>query len=82
MNDPIDHFAYCIQLIGGLTAASRRLGIDERAIRRFTNGERPISAGLLQDLAKTLHQLAAEANAAEAEIAAILSAEPAAPSAG
>jgi hypothetical protein len=79
MQDPLDHFAYCIQLLGGVTAASRRLGIDERAIRRFSTGERPISAGLLQDLAKTLRQLAAEASAADAKIAEILSVEPAAP---
>lgn len=79
MQDPLDHFAYCIQLLGGVTAASRRLGIDERAIRRFSTGERPISAGLLQDLAKTLRQLAAEASAAEARIGQILSGEAAAP---
>ena len=82
MPDPLDHFAYCIQLLVGVTPASRRLGIDERAIRRFSSGERPISAGLLQDLAKTLHQLAAEAQAAEAAIAEILTAEPAPPPAG
>ena len=75
MEDPREHFAYCVQLLGGLTAASRRLGIDERAIRRFINAERPIGPGLLQDLAKTLHQLAAEATAAEAAIAEILGAE-------
>jgi len=34
-----EHFAYCVQLFGGTTAFSRRLGIDERAIRRFINGE-------------------------------------------
>jgi len=76
MEDPRDHFAYCIQLLGGLTAASRRLGIDERAIRRFINAERPISPGLLQDLGQTLRQLAAEAQAADAAIAEILSADP------
>ncbi|MBV1690910.1 helix-turn-helix domain-containing protein [Novosphingobium sp. G106] len=72
MQDRQDHFAYCVQLFGGTTAFSRRLGIDERAIRRFINGERPISDGLLQDTAKALRELVAEATAAEGEIAAIL----------
>ena len=38
---PEDHFAHCVQILGGTTAASRRLGIDERAIRRFITAERP-----------------------------------------
>ena len=63
-----DHFAYCVQLFGGTTAFSRRLGIDERAIRRFINGERPISDGLLQDTAKALHELIVEAAAAQGQI--------------
>lgn len=67
-----EHFAYCVQLFGGTTAFSRRLGIDERAIRRFINGERPLGAGLLEDTAKALNRLAAEATAAESEIAALL----------
>lgn len=76
MQDRQDHFAYCVQLFGGTTAFSRRLGIDERAIRRFINGERPISDGLLRDTAKALRELAAEAAAAEGQIAAILTSEP------
>lgn len=75
-----EHFAYCVQLFGGTTAFSRRLGIDERAIRRFMNGERPLGAGLLGDTAKALRQLIAEATAAEAQIAATLGAEPNDPS--
>ncbi|WP_232493222.1 hypothetical protein [Novosphingobium kaempferiae] len=71
-----EHFAYCVQLFGGVTAFSRRLGIDERAIRRFTNGERPLGAGLLEDTAKALRQLADEATAAEKEIVAGLGAGP------
>jgi len=67
-----DHFAHCVQVFGGIPAASRRLGIDERAIRRFINGERPISAGLLADTAKALGLLIAEATSAEAQIAAAL----------
>ena len=74
--DPGEHFAYCIQVLGGTTAASRRLGIDERAIRRFINGERPVSVGLLQDTAKVLRQLIEEAAAAEFQIAALVSAAP------
>ena len=69
-----EHFAHCVQLFGGTTAFSRRLGIDERAIRRFINGERPIGDGLLADTAKALHLLVAEASAAEGQIAAALSA--------
>lgn len=72
INEQREHFAYCVQLFGGTTAFSRRLGIDERAIRRFINGERPLGAGLLEDTAKALHRLASEATAAESEIAAML----------
>jgi hypothetical protein len=75
MQDRSEHFAYCVQLFGGTTAASRRLGIDERAIRRFINGERPIGAGLLEDTATALRLLIAEATAAEGEIAKALGAE-------
>lgn len=67
--DLAQHFAHCVQIFGGTTAASRRLGIDERAIRRFINGERPISARLLQDTAQALHALVAEATAAQEYIA-------------
>lgn len=63
-----DHFAHCIQVLGGTTAASRRLGIDERAIRRFINGERPISDRLLKDTAEALRVLVAEATAAAEHI--------------
>lgn len=59
-----DHFAHCVQVFGGIPATSRRLGIDERAIRRFINGERPISEGLLTDTAKALRMLIDEATAA------------------
>lgn len=62
-----DHLAYCVQVLGGTTAASRRLGIDERAIRRFINQERPLSARLLGDTAQALRQLAEEAAAAAAQ---------------
>lgn len=65
-----DHFAHCVQVFGGIPATSRRLGIDERAIRRFINGERPISEGLLADTAEALRLLIAEATAAEGHIAA------------
>lgn len=61
MQERQDHFAYCVRLFGGTTAFSRRLGIDERAIRRFINGEKPISDGLLADTAKALRALSAEA---------------------
>ena len=74
--DRQDHFAYCVQVFGGTTAFSRRLGIDERAIRRFINGERPVGNGLLEDTAKALRQLIAEATAAESHIAAIVGAAP------
>lgn len=75
MPDMGEHFAHCIQVLGGTTAASRRLGIDERAIRRFINGERPLSTGLLNDTAKALRHLIVEATAAEGHIAAALGAE-------
>jgi hypothetical protein len=67
-----DHFAHCVQVFGGIPATSRRLGIDERAIRRFINGERPISTVLLADTAKALGCLIAEATSAERQIAAAL----------
>jgi hypothetical protein len=76
MQDRRDHFAYCVQLFGGTTAFSRRLGIDERAIRRFINDERPLGTGLLEDTAKALRRLIAEATAAEEQLAAILGSEP------
>ncbi|WP_067732977.1 hypothetical protein [Novosphingobium naphthalenivorans] len=76
MQDRQDHFAYCVQLVGGITAFSRRLRIDERAIRRFINGERPISDGLLQDTAEALRELSAEASAAAETISATLTTEP------
>lgn len=68
-----EHFAYCVQLFGGTTACSRRLGIDERAIRRFINGEKPLGPGLLDDTAKALRLLIAEASTAEEQIVAALS---------
>lgn len=64
-----EHFAHCLQVFGGTTSASRRLGIDERALRRFVNGEKEISARLLNDTAEALRQLIAEATAAERRIA-------------
>lgn len=67
-----EHFAHCIQVLGGTTAASRRLGIDERAIRRFVSGEKPISTRLMQDTAAVLRALIDEASAAEARITAAL----------
>lgn len=70
-----EHFAFCVQLFGGTTAFSRRLEIDERAIRRFINGERPISDGLLEDTAKALRLLIADATTAEEQIAASLRAD-------
>ncbi|GGN47024.1 MAG: hypothetical protein CMH85_11755 [Novosphingobium sp.] len=75
MQDRQDYFAYCVQLFGGTTAFSRRLRIDERAIRRFINGERPISDGLLLDTANALSELAAEAGAAAETISAGLTSE-------
>lgn len=76
MQDRQNHFAYCVQLFGGTTAFSRRLCIDERAVRRFINGERPISDDLLRDTAKALGALVAEATAAEKQISAALPPEP------
>ena len=76
MDDARDHFAHCVQVLGGVTTASRRLGIDERAIRRFINGERPFGARLLEDTASALRQMTAEAEAANAELAALLAAWP------
>ena len=70
MQDPRDHFAHCVQVLGGVTASSRRLDIDERAIRRFINGERPVGAGLMEDTAKALRALIVEATAAEEHITA------------
>lgn len=70
MQNRQDHFAYCIQLFGGTTAFSRRLGIDERAVRRFITGEKPISDGLLEDTAKALRALSAEAAAAAGQVSA------------
>lgn len=75
MQDRQDYFAYCVQLFGGSTAFSRRLRIDERAIRRFINGERPISDGLLRDTATALRELVAEASAAAEIISAALTSE-------
>ena len=72
MQDFAEHFARCVQVLGGTTAAARRLGIDERAIRRFINGERPIGTGLMEDTAKALRLLATEATEAEQQIAAAL----------
>ena len=66
-----DHFAHCVQVLGGTTAASRRLGIDERAIRRFINQERPLTTRLLADTAETLRKLAEEAAAAATEAEAL-----------
>ncbi len=76
MQDRQDHFAYCVQLFGGTTAFARRLRIDERAIRRFINGERPISDTLLQDTANALRDLASDASAAAGTIFDSLTAEP------
>jgi len=71
-----EHFAHCVQILGGTTASARRLGIDERAIRRFINGEKPISGGLLDDMAKALRLLSSDAAAAEHHIAAVLRSAP------
>lgn len=68
-HDKRDHFAHCVQVFGGVTASSRRLGIDERAIRRFINGELPVSNRLLEDTGAALHLLIAEATAAADRIA-------------
>jgi hypothetical protein len=75
MQNRQDHFAYCVQLFGGTTAFSRRLRIDERAIRRFINGERPIGDGLLGDTANALRDLVAEATAAIGQISDTLTSE-------
>lgn len=72
MDERREHFAHCVQLFGGTTAFSRRLGIDERAIRRFINGERPLGDGLLSDTAKALRLLIDEATAAQDHIVATL----------
>ncbi|MDP3908533.1 hypothetical protein [Novosphingobium sp.] len=77
MQDLRDHFAHCVQVFGGVTPSSRRLGIDERAIRRFINGELPLSTALLHDTAAALRVLIAEAAAAETHIAATFGAQPA-----
>lgn len=79
MQDLRDHFAHCVQVLGGVTAASRHLGIDERAIRRFINAERPLSTALLNDTAIALRRLIVEATAAEQHIAAAFHAAPDAP---
>jgi len=60
-----DHFAHCIQVFGGIPATSRRLGIDERSLRRFINGEKEISERLLSDTVQALRVLIAEAGEAE-----------------
>ncbi len=70
-----DHFAHCVQVLGGTAAASRRLDIDERAIRRFINAERPLSAQLLQDTAAALHRTIVDATAAEGVITAAFAAQ-------
>lgn len=76
IEDLRDHFAHCIQVLGGVTTASRRMGIDERAIRRFVSGERPLSARLLQDTAAALRTMITEATAAEQGITAGLAGLP------
>lgn len=82
LDDSREHFAHCIQVLGGVTASARRLDIDERALRRFINGERPLSAGLLNDTAIALRLLIAEAKAAEAHIVAVFGVQPDGTSAG
>jgi hypothetical protein len=76
IQDTRDHFAHCIQVFGGTTAASRRLGIDERALRRFVNGDLPISSRLLEDTAAALRALIAEATAAETGIGGLETSDP------
>ena len=76
MENRQDHFAYCVQIFGGVTAFSRRIGIDERALRRFINGERPISDGLLADTTKALRALITETNEAAEQISATVQADP------
>jgi len=78
-SDLTGHFAHCVQIFGGTTATSRRLAIDERALRRFINGDRPVSAQLLQDTAQALRMLIAEATAAEECIVEAAGAEPSDP---
>jgi DNA-binding transcriptional regulator YdaS (Cro superfamily) len=72
MQDLRDHFAHCVQVFGGVTPASRRLGIDERAIRRFVSGELPVSARLMEDVRSALRGLVAEATTAEQQISAAI----------
>jgi hypothetical protein len=72
MQEAQEHFAHCVQVFGGIPATSRRLDIDERAIRRFINGERPLSKRLLEDTAKALRLLIAEATSADGDIVAVL----------
>lgn len=72
-----DQFAHCVQVFGGVAAASRRLGIDERALRRFVNGERPITAALLKETAQVLRNLIAQATEVEANITAAAAGMPA-----
>ncbi|WP_292929385.1 hypothetical protein [Novosphingobium sp. PASSN1] len=76
MQERQDNFAYCVQLLGGTTAFARRLRIDERAIRRFINGEKPISDGLMRDTAKALREISAEAIAAAGLIDAAITPHP------
>ncbi|MCX7284886.1 MAG: hypothetical protein NTX28_12720 [Novosphingobium sp.] len=71
VQDQREHFAHCVQVLGGVTAASRRLGIDERALRRFISGEKPFGIRLLEDTAQALRDLIAEATAAEGRIASL-----------
>lgn len=75
MQGSCDHFAHCVQVLGGTRAASRRLGIDERAIRRFINGELPLGSGVMKDTATALRLLVDEATAAERHIAATFASE-------
>jgi hypothetical protein len=75
-NEAREQFAHCVQVLGGVTASSRRLHIDERAIRRFVSGERPLSTGILTDTAKALRNLIAEAAAAEADVTALIGHQP------
>jgi hypothetical protein len=71
-----EHFAQCVQVLGGVTASARRLNIDERALRRFISGEKPIGVGLMQDMAKALRLLIADATEAEQHITEILRSVP------
>lgn len=74
MENRQDQFAYYVQLFGGITASSRRLGVDERALRRFINGERPISDSLLADTAEELRKLTSQAGQAIEQISITLAA--------